>query len=272
MLANSAAKALDVRDQLKSFAYYRAGQSSHLIDKTPLALQHFRDAHETAQTVADSRNGLWGQFIASLELERADTAERLEQFAGVGPHDRDTTVRTINGKLILGIREGGLTGVISEASGSADLVQGSSDPIVRASFWHIYAAALSLAGNYSEALNAVDEALREIDSSSIEFARPHALLSRANANIGLRRYRQADLTLNEIESSAAKRRDDYLLTNATAVRCRLLLQTGSSEAALTAISSTWTRAPSQDACRPSFSLQGPLLWRVADNRRPPLMF
>jgi ATP/maltotriose-dependent transcriptional regulator MalT len=245
MLADEAASALAASEPLASAAYYRAGQSSYLMDEPASALEYFRNAHETATSPADARNALWGQFSVSLELERPDVAESLEALARVGPQDRDTRMRVANGELILAIRQGGLTEAIAAALRISDLVDEASDPSVRSSFWHIYAVALTLHGNYEEAVAAIRRASQEIDAFNLEFARPHILVSGAAANIGLQRFRAADQALSEVERLASGRRDDYVLTNAKTVRCRLLLQRGMPDQALEVISHQWSRAPSR---------------------------
>src|SRR5919198_5057913 len=126
----------------------------------------------------ESRNALWGEFLAALELERQDVSERLREFSAVSPHDPETRVRTAAGRLVLGTRVGPLRPALFEAAAVRVLVPEVTDPSIRSSFWHAHAAALSLAGDYTEALEAVDEALREIESFNIEFARAHTLLRR----------------------------------------------------------------------------------------------
>ena len=244
-LAAEAARSFQADEPLASAAYYRSGQSSYLMDEAAPALEYFRKAQETAATPSDARNALWGRFMVSLELERPDVADSLEAFAQVGPQDRDTRVRITNGQLIIAIRKGGLAEAIATALPIADLVEKASDPIVRSSFWHIYAVALTLHGRYEDALSAISRALQEIDAFNMEFARPHVLISSAAANIGLQRFRAADRALLQVEELATGRRDDYVLTNAKTVRCRLLLQQGMPDLALDAISHQWARAPSR---------------------------
>jgi LuxR family maltose regulon positive regulatory protein len=244
-LADDAAKAIGVGGPLASAAYYRAGQSSYLMDETEAALEYFGNAHEAATSPVDARNALWGQFIVSLELERSDVAESLEAFARTGRQDRDTRVRIANGHLIIGIRQGGVTEAVTAALPIAELVDEASDPTVRSLFWHIYAVAFTLNGRYEEALSAISRALQEIDEFNMEFARPHILVSSAAANIGLRRFRVAEDTLKEVEEVATGRRDDYVLTNAKTVHSRLLLQQGMPDQALEVMSHQWSRAPSR---------------------------
>jgi LuxR family maltose regulon positive regulatory protein len=244
-LSDEAARALGPSEPLASPAYYRAGQSSYLLDETTRALEYFDAAHQAAATAVDARNALWGRFIASLELERPDAAETLEAFARISPKERDTRVRVTNGQLIIAVRTGGLDQALEIAQPTSDLVDAATDPVVRSSFWHIYAVALTLRGRYREALNAIGRALNEIDAFNIEFARPHLLVTSAAANIGLKRFDAADETLNEVKMVATGRRDDYVLTNARTVECRLWLQRQRPDVALDVVSDDWGRAPSR---------------------------
>jgi ATP/maltotriose-dependent transcriptional regulator MalT len=243
-LASAAAAALPRHDSLKSAAHYRAGQSAYLLDEGATALRHFRAAERTTGDPTDQRNALWGQFIVSVELERTAARELLKKFTVMSPHDRDTTVRAANGELILAVRNGGIERAISGAQAVTDLVSEATDPIIRSSFWHVYAAALMLSADYELSLDAVEMALHEIAQFHVQFARPHALVNRAQAYIGLRSFREAAETLDEIDRYARKPRDDYLIVNAKTLRCRLLLQKGRAEEALAATSRLWSRPPS----------------------------
>ena len=244
-LAVAAAGSFDKQGPLASASYYRAGQSSYLMDEAAAALDYFHKAYEMALAPSDARNALWGEFMVSLELERPDVAESLAAFAHIGPQDRDTRVRVTNGQLIIGIRKGGLTEAVTTALPIAELVDEARDPIVRSSFWHVYAVALILHGEYQKALGAINRAFQEIGEFNMEFARPHILVSSAAANIGLQRFRLAQHALAEVEELAIDRRDDYVLTNAKAVSARLFLQRGMADHALDVISHQWSRAPSR---------------------------
>src|SRR4051812_3820686 len=125
------------------------------------------------------------------------------------------------------------------------IVDDLEDPIVRSAFWHIFGAASVLAGNYRETIRVVDRALSEIERSGIEFARPHVLVNRAIANIGLGLTAEAEAALNSVEKSARKRQDVYLMTNARVFRCRLLLEQGASKDALKLTSQPWGRSHSR---------------------------
>src|SRR5262249_12330460 len=77
----------------------------------------------------------------------------------------------------------------------------------------------------------------------LDFARAHTLVSSVAANIGLRRYAQAETELQEVEKAARAMADPYLAANADILRCRLFLSEGSPEAALEAVAGTWSRGP-----------------------------
>jgi ATP/maltotriose-dependent transcriptional regulator MalT len=244
VLAHTAARSSRLDGELQSAAFYRAGQTAYLADDTTLALQLFDRARRVARTSHDVRNALWGEFRASIELEKPYTAEKLDQLASIEPSDLDSTVRLVNGRLMLGIRQAGVREALEEASTTEAVIDDVEDPIVRSAFWHVYSAALILHGEYREGQRVVDRALSEIEASGVEFARPHVLVSRASASIGLGDAAEAEVALNSIERSALGREDDYLMTNARACRCRLLLEQGAVREALSLISQPWGHSPS----------------------------
>ena len=233
-LARDAARILGHASALTSSALYRAGQCRYFMDEGADALEYFRDAQQAAQNDADARNALWGQFIAAIEMEDPDAPRLLQEYEAVGSQTRDSAVRVANGALMLAIRTGGIDEALVEAGAATTLAKEATDPIVRSSFWHIYGAALMLSADYAAALEAVNQAVEEIDRFHIDFARPHIYINRAAAYIGLRQFWRADTVLNEVEWFARERGDVYLGMNAMTLRCRLLLSEGSPREALAA--------------------------------------
>ena len=245
VLAQTAATTSNISESLRSTAYYRAGQTALLSDDAPTALQLFSGARKVANTAHDLRSALWGEFASSIELERPSATETLQEFAAVEPVDLASTVRLANGRLILGITRNGLDEAIEEATKTDAVVDDVEDPMVRSGFRHIFAAALVLAGRYAQAKEIVDRALSDIERSGIEFARPHTMVTRATASIGLAKSAEAEAALNSVEDSARARQDEYLATNARVVRSRLLLEQGAAKEALMLISLPWNRLPSR---------------------------
>lgn len=244
-LAHRAGEALDPTSPLASKAFYRAGQNAHLTEAPQEAIENFRRARELARTSADARNALWGAFITSVELERPEAHTLLEDFATAGTGSVDDVVRIHNGRLYLGTRFGSLEHAIAHARPVTTIVPDARDPIVRISFWHVYAAGLRIAAYYDDSQEAVAQGLKESRAFAVDFARPYMLLTRAAAVIGVRRFAEAAAILNRVQNLSEKQSDEYLTMSTRAMRCRLLLTEGSPEAALSATSGSLLRVSSK---------------------------
>ena len=70
------------------------------------------------------------------------------------------------------------------------------------SFLNALSRLLSLAGRYEEALEAADRALAYANSAGLSFVRPHGLLARAVALLGIGAYGGAGDALSEAEALA----------------------------------------------------------------------
>ena len=203
------------------------------------ALAHFEAARETAKTKLDARNALWGQFVVAFELGQPAASALLEEFVSAGLPDHDAIVRRETGTLMLAVRDGQLPTALSRADAMAEVVEEARDPLVRSSFWYSLACAHSLHGDYLVALDAVDRGLDEATTFHLEFARPHTLICRTAASMGLKNFRVAEEALSDIERWARKMNDVFMGEKARALRCRLYLCQGSPDAALEVISLDW---------------------------------
>lgn len=226
ILARAAASRLPEDHALRSAAYFRAGQSSYLMDDAQRALSYARTARLSAHTQEDVQNALWSEFNALAELEDDTASKRLQDFADIAPDDRNTIVRLASGRLVIAVRLGGLDEVVSDADPVQAIVADVPDPTIRSSFWHAYAVALRLQGRYENALVATKEGERVLRDSGASFALPHVLINQAAALMGLRRFTEAAVAISEVEKSAKRTRDQYALANALMLRSRLLLHQG----------------------------------------------
>jgi ATP/maltotriose-dependent transcriptional regulator MalT len=102
-------------------------------------------------------------------------------------------------------------------------------------FWRVLAEVFVLAGEYTSAQRAVDNALLESDQFHLAFVRPHSLISRILALTGLNRFGAAHAILSEVEGTASATGDQYLIANAAIARGRLHLSEGAPEKALAAV-------------------------------------
>jgi LuxR family maltose regulon positive regulatory protein len=242
-LAKTAAASLEADDPLLSVAHYRAGQSRHLADDSFGALKHFEAAQRSAQTPFDTQNALWGRFTVEFELERHELLGLLGELEALAGQDRNALVRAECGRLMLALCEGGTIPSGPDLSPLAELAAEATDPLVRSALFRALAAVLVLGAEYGRALTAVDLAVTEAERFHLEFVRPHALLSKAAAQIGQRRFSEAAGSIDEVRIAAQQMNDAYLAANADILRCRLLLSEGSAPDALKVASGVWSRGP-----------------------------
>jgi LuxR family transcriptional regulator, maltose regulon positive regulatory protein len=243
-LAQQAGEGLRADRSLASRAFCRAGQSAYFSDDPEGAIQHFQRARELATDLTDQRSALWGHFIAAVELEYDQASELLRGFEETGVATIDDAARMQIGRLHLATRMGHLSDVLAGAQSVANLVSEVSDPVVRTSFWHVYAGALRIGAFYADALEATDNALAEIDDFHLAFAKAHVCLTRAGIKLGLGHLDEVLWLLDEVERLAKGRGDVYLMMNERTTRCRLHLLEGQMEKALSVTDCTWPHVPS----------------------------
>jgi ATP/maltotriose-dependent transcriptional regulator MalT len=243
-LAHRAGDGLRAERSLASKAFCRAGQSAYFSEDPQGAIELFSRARDLATDLPDKRSAIWGQFIAAVELGYDHASELLSEFERTGIATIDDAARIQNGRLHLATRMGHLSEGLAGAQSVANLVQDAEDPIVRASFWHVYAGALRAAAFYANALDATDNALVEIDTFHLAFAKAHVFLTRAGIKLGLGHYDEALLLLDQVEQLARGPADIYLLMNERTTRCRVHLLEGRMEQALSVTDCSWPQVPS----------------------------
>jgi DNA-binding CsgD family transcriptional regulator len=148
------------------------------------------------------------------------------------------------GRLHLATRFGSLWKTLESSEHLATLVAGVGDPTVRAAFWHAYSGGLRVAGSYPEALEATEQALVEVNTFQLEFARTHIHLAQAGIYLGTKRYDESFRLLDEIEAIGKSRSDIYLQLNECTLRCRALLLVGDIEGAVRVTEREWPHIPS----------------------------
>jgi ATP/maltotriose-dependent transcriptional regulator MalT len=244
-LAERASTELSNRSPLASKAFALAGNSAYFSDAISTALTSFQRARELARTREDERRAVWGLFLSALEREDESAAELLGQFEAMSGSSPDELARIQNGRLHLGTRLGTLNYGLSGAEAVAAIVAEAKDPVVRASFWHVYAAALRAAAHYSAAIEASDNALREINAFDLSFGRAHVYLVRAGALMGTGSYDEALALLDETAHAAIRNGDTYLQMSERTYRCKLYLLTGQAADAARVSEEQWSRVCSR---------------------------
>jgi ATP/maltotriose-dependent transcriptional regulator MalT len=244
-LAERAGAALAGKSPLASKALSLAGNSAYLGDAISSAVTSFRRARDLASTREDERRAVWGLFLAALDQEEDSAAALLDEFEAISGSSPDELTRIQNGRLHFGTRLGTLTYGLSGAEAVADIVGDAKDPVVRASFWHIYGAARRAAADYTGALEASENALREINTFDLRFGRAHVYLTRAGALMGTAAYDEALALLDEVAREATRNGDAYLQMNERTSRCKLHLLLGQTADAVGVTEKKWSQVGSR---------------------------
>ena len=219
-LAEVAGAQLMTKPSLATKAFCRAGQGAYFLDETSSAVTSFAKAREVATTRIDKRDAQWGLFLAAVEQEDETAEALLAEFETLCRSDPEDVLRLQNGRLHFGMRIGSNYRGLAGVEAAAAVAEEATNPVIRISFWHIYAGALRLSASYDDALAISDIALRESEEFDLTFARAHVHLTRSAIYMGLGRYEDALGLLSDVESIARQTGDMYLQMNERALRCR----------------------------------------------------
>jgi DNA-binding CsgD family transcriptional regulator len=240
-LAHSAAERLKADPDLTSRAYCRAGHAAYFLDEINAAASNFARARAAARTDGDKRKAIWGQFLAALDHESDDAVNLLSEFEGASGSEADDLLRIQNGRLHLGMRLGSVASGLRGAEAVAETVAEARDPVIRASFWHVYSGALRLAARYDEALAASERTEHEIDRFDLGFARAYVQLTRSLMHMGLSQYDEAETALDEAAAMGSRTGDVFIQLSERVNRCRLFLLRGSDVDAIACTAGTWPK-------------------------------
>jgi LuxR family transcriptional regulator, maltose regulon positive regulatory protein len=247
-----------------------AGHCAYFADELGAAEEHFRRARTLAQCRADERRAVWGLFLCAIENEDEAADTLLEQFEQMRGTAVDDLVRAQNGRLHVGMRLGSLNHGLSGAEAVAAIVSEACDPVVRTSFWHVYAGALRAAGAYASVQRAVDRALDEIETFDLDFARAHVQLTRASACAGMKAYEDALALLDDVAEVGKRNGDTYLQMSERTMRCRVCLLRGDVDGAARATDTVWQHVASSGQHAEFLACRALALGMAPSQREDPL--
>ena len=233
-LGLQAARRFEEGHPLVSRSFALAGASAHLSYQDEVALHYYEDAHRTAHTKDDTRQSLWGHFLAHVALER-DAALALGDVEAHSTTSVDDLLRLGNGRLLLGTLQGGFCEALEEARRLAPLTDRVRDPLIHTSFLNSYASGLALAGEYANALKVAEDEMQQATDYRLDFVLPHACIYTAAALWGLRRFRQCVIALDQAQRLNMNPDDGLVLMNVGAIRAKLQLSLGSPNKALASL-------------------------------------
>jgi LuxR family transcriptional regulator, maltose regulon positive regulatory protein len=231
--ATHLARSIPEDHTLASRVYLRAGQLAHLDDRQADALQLLTAAKECARTPVELRKALWSRFVTLTDLEERDESENaLRELESMPPLDVEDLMRASQGRLQFAMRWGGLTAALESLVGAIDLVDLSTDPIVRTGFLQTYGTALSLAARYSESSHIATRQAIEAQRFGLEWVLPHALEMQAIAEFGLRHFDQALKSLGRAHQLATEQGNIHTQVNVVVLTARVHLCRGAPERAV----------------------------------------
>jgi LuxR family maltose regulon positive regulatory protein len=240
--ARHLARSIPKEEPLASRVYLRAAQMAHLDDRQQEALELLTAATDQARSPQDLRNALWSRFLTLCDLERRDEAEAaLRDVEELPPLTSDDLLRANHGRLQFAIRWGPLVETLDSVVGSVELVDQSTDPLVRTGFLQSYGSALGLVARYKESRRIADWQLHEAERYRLEWVVPHALEMRAIAQTGRREFDGALKSLARARRIAKDQGNVHTQVNGVALTARVHLCCGAAERAVEVLASRDTR-------------------------------
>jgi DNA-binding CsgD family transcriptional regulator len=218
---------------LRSKALWIAGTSAHLMMRSEVALGHFAQATQVAQSDFDWRQALWGRFTATTKLDDVSRAEALlAELEDRSGNTVDELLRIGTGRLMMTSLIGRLQETLEHIDLLAPLAMKARDPLIHSAFLNVHGALLALGGRYDDALTSAEIEIRLAMTYGLSFVVPHAHFQRALALWGLRDFRGLKTDLNACEKMSFTANDDFLRTNIGTLRGRVHLAVGSPNGAL----------------------------------------
>src|SRR5581483_4794873 len=221
--ANRAAQRLPRSHPLTSRAYYTAGSSAHMEYRNADALALFNNARETAVDPEGMRDAIWGQIMSSVDLDRPEVPDLLQELHSKDDGSALSHLRTISAEVMVGIRSGKMERLLERVDSTQHLIERVQDPLAVSSFQISHAYLLAVASRYDEALAISVHAEAYAKAERLLFARPHATRMKSLANWGLRRFSTAARLVDSLERESRRASAPFLQLEAQLLRGRLLL-------------------------------------------------
>jgi LuxR family maltose regulon positive regulatory protein len=247
-----AARALACDHLFASRALVVAGRAAALASNDLAAIDYFESALAVPGTTRTRSDAAWSRFACALELQRPDVEELFAGFRAMRTDSFDDTVRERLGTLALASTLRTLEASTLTTPSVRSVLSRIKDPMVRTSYLNKTIWCLVMLGRYREAVELAKVHLDYVSDTKLEFALPYALLLRASAEAGQRRFRIAETLVTEALEHGRRQCDGFIVTSAIALQARIYLAQGKSSTALDLADGIEHRAPTE-------RLQGELL-------------
>jgi LuxR family transcriptional regulator, maltose regulon positive regulatory protein len=235
-LASRAHERLADGHPLRSRASAIAGQGHFLLASYDEAEDSFTAARDDAMDGRDSAEAIHGLVQTRIFGERGPVEPALEALSNLR-HDSPThLMRYATAELNRRRFEEGLCLPLG-LDEALHILPRVDDPRARTAFTYSVAYALALRADYDEAEQFLHLFLDDIRSFDLEFALPYANWTAAMIALGLRRFGEAERSLQAVEDASTRSHEHHHAINARSLRARMLLQTGQLDAALQQVQS-----------------------------------
>jgi DNA-binding CsgD family transcriptional regulator len=209
-----------------------------------------------------------GLYFAASELGLPEAGDLLAELENLDDGSSETALRLGVARLTQATRGGAIGSAIKQARLTQHLVERASDPLASTSFLHMLANALNLSAIYDEAADVISDIFEISRTYRVEMPLPHALMNRALAEHGRRRFAEAHRALDQVANYVPPRGDVYLEFSSAAIRARLLLSERRLEEAKAAVTRPASEIPSPPLCAEYLASQALVDACCGDRERP----
>jgi LuxR family transcriptional regulator, maltose regulon positive regulatory protein len=233
-IATRARERLSQDHVLRSRVNAIIGHGSFLLAAFPASETSFEDALAAARDDRDEAEALHGLALAKVFGERAGAREAVEALAvrrHASPTDlaRYATAELSRRRFSEGL---GDPLYLEEPKRMLARVQ---DPRARSALTHAAASALAQRADYADARTWLELLQSDVRDFALEFALPYFHWTEAQVHLGLRRFGDAERSIQAVEDCATRWQDRRHELNARVLRARLLLQLGKTDHAVEAV-------------------------------------
>lgn len=233
-LASRARDRLVLGHSLRSRASAIVGQGHFLLASYDEAEESFTAARENAMDARDAAEAIHGLAQTMVFGERGNIQPVLEVLATLRHESPIHLLRYATAELNRRRFEEGLNLPLGLEEALHTLPR-VDDPRARTAFTYSLAYAFALRADYDDAEQFLGSFLDDIRSFDLEFALPYANWTAAMIALGLRRFGDAERSLQAVEDWSGRSPDQGHAVNACSLRARMLLETGQPHEALTHI-------------------------------------
>jgi LuxR family maltose regulon positive regulatory protein len=228
-LALSCAKTVGPPD-LAAQAHLCAGMAAGLLEDGKRAYSHYSNALESNDSAETRRKALWGQFTASVGIDRTANLNALTALEDARDATPEHLLRIHQARLHVASFDGNMSVVAAAALAAEPLLEHIDDPLVRSGFLNIVADQLAVISRYREAERVATRQVLESERFHLAFVLPFGLVNLSAAKLGLGAY-TASAALLERSEREDRTHDDFLRMKREVTRARMHLSRGDARSA-----------------------------------------